>query len=324
MLLVAGLLSAGALDPVYLDSGDRATGKAGAATPKAKPAPAPADARKAAKPVAAIETDLKNHRVSIRGYFTGTAGALELGACTTGGKTYLSPLGLAARPSKIAEALRTIGAEPGDVPVVDRRRGTATEPKGRKVTLFVQWHITRKNEVSLRRAALETFFWNRSADAAMAKGPWIYAGSKLVRDGTGGSGLFVADLSGTVAAVTRLDTSALFYYDGPSPRNDVWSATPGASPAKGTACRLIVELVPEAKPEAEAMPKTGGVEKPDAEKTPDAGKSTIDPPAATPEIAPEAKSGTAPPEAAPASAGDEPRPQKEKSDLAPAPTPGTP
>jgi hypothetical protein len=317
VLLAAGLLSAGSLDPVYLDSGRRKAEKNDAATPKAKPAPADAD--KAAKPVAAIETDLRNHRVSIRGHFTDTHGALELGACTAGGKTYLSPLGLATRPSKIAEAMRRIGVEPGDVPVVDRRLGTATEPKGRKVNLFVQWHVTRGNEVVLRRAALEEFFWNRSADTVMAKGPWIYAGSKLVRDATGGSGLFVADLSGTVAAITRLDTGALFYYGGPSPRNDVWSPAAGVSPAKGTACRLIVELVPEAKPKAEATPKTDGGEKPDDDAPPGEAKAPPDKPA--PESDP-AEPGAAPPEAAPDDTGNGPTPQQ--PDPPPAATPNGP
>ena len=126
VFLTAVLVSRGRaepLKPIHLPSSAHATSQEGP-TEKADP---PADP----PPKSPIEVDKKNMRISIKGRFTGTVGVVELGACTNRGKTFLAVLVLDAQPSRIAEAMKTLGIEPGEVPVVDRQNATATVPKGR-------------------------------------------------------------------------------------------------------------------------------------------------------------------------------------------------
>jgi hypothetical protein len=281
----------GALKPIYLNSNNTAD-------PAADEKPAPAPTRTESQSNSSqdkdpLETDLKNRRVTVAGTFTGTVGTIELGACDKRGKVYLSAIRLNVRPSRITEALQAIGLAPGKVPVADRANSTATPPSGPKVDVFVQWHVTIGNELTLRRARLEEFFWNRQDDKVLPDGPWLYAGSTFVRDEASGSGLLAADVSGSVASINPMDTSALLYYGGDMPRNDVWNANPNLRPAAGTPCRLIIEPVPDPRKPDDAAGATGKTE--DAEEAPTPGPNADDEPVAAP-------------------GGAEPLPESEKTD----------
>ena len=316
VLLAVAMASAApgqSLDPIYLGSDSPTT-----AAP-AKRADAASDTAKATEP--AVEIDKEAMRIAVKGRFTGTAGAIELGACAKGGRTFLAAVVLDARPGQIADAMTALGIEPGQVPVADRKNATATLPTGREVNLFVQWHTTVKTELLLRRVRLEEFFWNRATDKVLPDSPWVYAGSTFVRDKTTGTGLFVADLSGSVATTSRLDTSALFYYGGTLPERQVWQANPAARPAPGTACRLIIEPVPVKKPDVEKPPVPTGDT---PESTPTETQPETPAPESTPtETQPEtpAPESTPVPEDAPDRAEPKPAPETPDADADPSEKP---
>ena len=252
-LLAATAAGADSLDPIFL--GSKTDAPAAGHAPAGNP-PAKADAT----PAHPVQVDKENSRITVTGRFTGSGGMLELGSCTRRGKTFLSVLVLDARPGEIVEALRQIGVEPGTVPVADPKARTATAPTGRKITCVVEWQARMGDEVLDRSAKLEQFFWHRSTNKVLAESPWIYAGSTRVGAEEGAGELLAADLSGSVASVTRFDTSALLYYGGLLPHGQVWSANPDLKARKGTPCRLVLEPVPE--PAAPAKTEDAGKTEP--------------------------------------------------------------
>jgi len=260
--LPAAVTRADSLDPIFLNSKTDSS-----KTGETQPGPAPDEARK--QPV---QVDKEHSRVIITGRFTGSVGLLELGACARRGKVFLSVLVLDARPSAIAEAMGSLGVKPGTVPAADPKARTASAPTGRGITCVVEWQARMKDKVLDRRERLESFFWHRASGKVLPESPWIYAGSTRVRDEETESELFVADLSGSVATITRFDTSALLYYGGLLPLGQVWSANPDRKPAAGTPCRLILEPAPVPKP-PEQPTETPGPEQPkdyrDSEPAPD-------------------------------------------------------
>jgi hypothetical protein len=202
-------------------------------------------ATSANKPVAviiatepAVCVDKEHSRIRLRGRFNGPASLLEAGACTKSGRTATALVTLAATPSAIAEAMKELGVGPGEVPVASAVDGSVVPPHGRKMTLMVEWKIKINGQDSPMKARLEDFFWIRSREAHPAEGPWIYAGSKSVQ------GVLVADLSGTVATTKWDDTSALFYFQ-TRPGSENYRPNPSLSPAEGTPCDVVVEIIPE-------------------------------------------------------------------------------
>jgi hypothetical protein len=210
--------------------------------------PVAAASSKTATKASTINIDQDHSQLTMTGHFVAATGMVELGACTKIGRTFLSLLCLDARPSEIADALKALGVAPGEVPIVNRPDSSIVPPKGRHVTLTVEWATTINGQASPRKERLERLFWNRAKDKLLPDGPWIYAGSKSIRDEASGFEIFVADLSGSVATINRADTSALFYYGGDTPAVQTYQANPAMRPPAGTACRLIVEVLPEEKP----------------------------------------------------------------------------
>jgi len=234
--------------PVYLDSKAPTAPKPNPPTkpPETKVPPTPADAAPA-NPASLVEIDRQAGRLSIAATFTGTVGNLELGACAKGGRTHLSVLTLAVRPSRVVEAMAELGVEPGQVPVTNAESGTVAPPTGRRVVLRVEWLAAEKGKSVSRQARLEEFFWNRADGRTMAEAAWIYAGSKTVQLTPDSDRVLAADVSGSVATVERSSPSAVFYYGGDVTVTAAWSANARLQMPAGTPCRLIVELVPEEK-----------------------------------------------------------------------------
>ena len=292
-LLAATAAGADSLDPIFL--GSKTDAPAAGHAPAGNP-PAKADAT----PAHPVQVDKENSRITVTGRFTGSGGMLELGSCTRRGKTFLSVLVLDARPGEIVEALRQIGVEPGTVPVADPKARTATAPTGRKITCVVEWQARMGDKMLDRSAKLEQFFWHRSTNKVLAESPWIYAGSTRVGADEAGGELLAADLSGSVASVTRFDTSALFYYGGLLPQGQVWSANPDLKAPKGTPCRLVLEPVPEpappAKPEDTGQTEPTEPAKPSGEKQPPG--DSDHPPDTGPAVEPEPSSDNVEPGAA--------------------------
>jgi hypothetical protein len=215
-------------DPNLL--GESAT-SAAAATPGTKPVPAVS----ATEPALVVES--AKSRIVLHGRFNGPASLLEAGACAKNGRTATALVTVAATPSAISEAMKSLGVAAGEVPVASVVDGSVVGPRGRQAVLWVEWSIEINGKPSALKARLEDFFWSRSREAHPAEGPWVYAGSKNVQ------GVLVADLSGTVATTKWDDTSALFYFKA-KPGSETYRPNPTLSPAEGTPCDLVVEVLP--------------------------------------------------------------------------------
>jgi hypothetical protein len=201
-----------------------------------------------------MDMDKEKMRIVLHGRFNGPASLLEAGACAKGGRTTTALVTLAATPSAVAEAMKSLGVGPGEVPVASAVDGSVVGPHGRKMTLTVEWKIKINGQPSKMTARLEDFFWIRSREAHPATGPWIYAGSKRVQ------GVLVADLTGTVATTKWEDTSALFYFQ-TRPGSETYRPNPSLSPAEGTPCDLVVEVLAE-EPVAGNVSSGAAAEKP--------------------------------------------------------------
>jgi len=239
-------------------------------SPASKPAKIPTKTPKPAPPAAkspsktAVEIDREKLQVVVRGSFLGTSGLVELGATANRRKKFLAVILLEVRPTEIARAMKTLGVRSGKVPVVNPRAITATKPEGRKVDLLVEWEAIAAGKPVQRRARLEEFFWDRSTDRKLPESPWIYAGSSVVKGGKSDFEIFVADLSGSVATINRMDSSSLFYYGGNLPPTAARQSNPQLKPRAGTPCRLVIQVLAEAEPKT-VQPK---VTEPAAEKFP--------------------------------------------------------
>jgi len=314
--LSAGLLWAGPLDPLLLEPPDMPTEKPD--RPASAPATAPPQSPEKPKSKT-IETDKEARRLTVMGQFIGASGVIELGACAKGGKTYLASVVLDARPSEIAEAMKALGFEPGQVPTVDLKNGTASAPQGPKVIIYVEWETALREGKVVRRIRLEHLFWERAGDRLLPDSPWLYAGGQRVRAEGSDSELFTADLSGSVATTNRLDTSALFYYGGELATVQAWRANPGQGATAGTPCRFVVEPVVEPKPPAEsAPPQTPGPQPaPQPTPQPPPPNSAAPPVPATQPSAPPQEPRPAETHAAPPGPAAPPAPRQPGPDAAP-------
>ena len=263
--------------------------------PPARPAPQPQPTVKPKR----FEIDKDARRLTVFGRFAGAAGILDLGACTGSGRKYVSALILDTGPAEIAEAMTSLDFQTGQVPVVDLKAGTTTAPQGPQVDIFVEWATLVGKQESPRRVRLEQLFWHRATDKVLGDAPWIYTGGKRVRADAGGDEILSAELSGSIAALTRDDTSALFYYGGDAPTTWRWQANPENRPPAGTPCRLVIEPVLPPKVEQPAEPAAPAT--PSPEKAPQ--------PAGTPEPQPKPPAppaAVAPPTPAPSAPSDTP------------------
>jgi len=264
--------------------------------PEAKPAGpaagkpksvAPADnpATQATQPprAAAVEIDKEKSRLVVRGSFLGTSGLVELGATSSRRKQFLAVILLDTQPSEIARAIEDLGVQPGKVPVADPRTMTATRPEGRKVDLLVEWETTVLGKTVQRQVRLEEFFWDRSKDKQLPESPWVYAGSTLVQGPEFDFAIFVADLSGSVATINRMDTSSLFYYGGELPPTVARRANPQLKPRAGTSCRLVIQVLADARPKADQPPEkspaseSSPAEAPESEPPTDESPTAVEP-----------------------------------------------
>ncbi|NIA22246.1 MAG: hypothetical protein GWP05_09865 [Anaerolineaceae bacterium] len=249
-------------------------------SPAERPAKTPKPASTAAKSPkkTAIEIDREKSRLVVRGSFLGTSGLVELGATTNRRKKFLAVILLKARPSEIARAMKALGAQPGKVPVINPRATTATRPEGRKVDLLVEWEAMAAGKPIQRRARLEEFFWDRSTDRTLPESPWVYAGSSVVKGAESDFEIFVADLSGSVATINRMDSSSLFYYGGNLPPAAARRANPQLKPRAGTPCRLVIQVLAEPEP-PEPKATEPAAEKIPADQPPAEEIPAIEPPA---------------------------------------------
>lgn len=113
-----------------------------------------------------------------------TSGILEFIAVEQGGRDYESLFTLECKPSALNFALLLIGCETGAVPREVKSGGKV----GGRLRLEVEWQADGKS----KRVPLEKLLINRKTKKSPAELPWVFTGSKFVKD-IEGREVFLAD-----------------------------------------------------------------------------------------------------------------------------------
>jgi len=154
-----------------------------------------------------VRLDKEQKTVSFPALVNLREGNIEYLVVTTAGKTHESLLRTDAKPYHIQVALLLLGL---------KGSGTNTLPEepakplpGDRVEIELSW----KADAKLQRFRAEEFVHDRKAEAVMAKGPWIYNGSRLREDG------FAAQIDGSIVSLIT-DADALLNNPRPGREDD--------------------------------------------------------------------------------------------------------
>ncbi|HUS57217.1 MAG TPA: YdjY domain-containing protein [Planctomycetota bacterium] len=125
-----------------------------------------------------IRIDRKKKVIEIDGKICLDEGALELLACTEGGKEYESLISLQGEPWKIHVALLLLGLKPGGGAA---SQGDATLPTGDTVIIEVQWEQDGKTI----RKRCEDLLFDSKQQKTMEHVEWVFVGSRFEKDENG-------------------------------------------------------------------------------------------------------------------------------------------
>ncbi len=143
--------------------------------------------------------------LEISGWVNLQDGAIEVFACTPGGKTHESVLVLDCVPRGVQAGLLALGLTPG-TPVAVDETGAVTPPTGDLVEVIVTW---TDESGALREARAEDWIWKQRSAEPMARRGWVFAGSfEAEAEGDAKEATFAADL-GRSLITTYYDSSAI-------------------------------------------------------------------------------------------------------------------
>ncbi len=140
-----------------------------------------------------ITLDLKNKRVEVKGRICLDQGLIEYLACAKGGKEHESLLVMDCKPHELFLALQTLGLRPGKGVGFQGERRT---PSGDKVYLYLEYNDDKR----VVRHRVEDLVWNIQAKKSMARTPWIFVGSRFLKDPDTGKPVFMAQLERNIIA----------------------------------------------------------------------------------------------------------------------------
>ena len=163
-----------------------------------------------------------------------TENDIEYLLVTSFGKTHESLLRTDAEPYHIQLALLLLGAK--DAGTNSFPQDNTLPLPGTPVTIELSWKVKDKEQ----RARAEEFVYNLQTKSVMAKGDWIFNGSRVV-DGT-----FIAQQDGSIVSVME-DPDALINNPRPGRENDkIWRVHSKGLPALNSPVEVRIRL---AKPD---------------------------------------------------------------------------
>lgn len=172
--------------------------------------------------------------LELAGWRNQTEGAVEVLACTPGGKTHESVLVLDCVPHGLHAGLLALGLGPGAPARVDEA-GAIHPPEGARVSLTVRWTDAEGEVHELPASALVCHARSREA---LEETDWVFTGSILTRNA--GETVYAADETGTLAG-TYWDAANPLELPGEAGKSDdAWHASPDRGPALGERLTLIV------------------------------------------------------------------------------------
>jgi uncharacterized repeat protein (TIGR01451 family) len=192
--------------------------------------------------------DRKNKRVVVQGAVCSRECPLELFACLRTSKDYESVVAVPGKASLVHAGLLAAGAEPGS-PV--QFRPTYTPARGSEIEVTVVWKDEKGNRQTARAQD-----WVREVKTKKAMShPWVFGGSRILKDQETGEKAYYADLTGELICVSNFP-SAMLDLPIESTSSDaelVFEAFTERIPPRGTPVTLI--LTPKLKKERRTTPK---------------------------------------------------------------------
>jgi hypothetical protein len=151
---------------------------------------------------------LRESRVDVPAVVIQDRAMLEFFAVAAGGKEHeavvallgnVDPEGNTRRaeglPGMLNACLLALGYQKG-TPVKVSRDGKVLPPEGEPIYLYIEWEEDGKTV----RARAEDLIYNIQREATMERGKWVYVGSRFERDFGSGEVIYMADVTGDVAA----------------------------------------------------------------------------------------------------------------------------
>ena len=192
--------------------------------------------------------DRKNKRVVVEGAVCSRECPLELFACLRTSKDYESVVAVPGKASLVHAGLLAAGAEAG-APV--QFRPTYTPARGSEIEVTVVW----KDEKGKRQTA-RAQDWVRDVKTKKAMTyPWVFGGSRILKDPETGEKAYYADLTGELICVSNF-ASAMLDLPIESTSSDaelLFETFTERIPPRGTPVTLI--LTPKPKKPAPTTPK---------------------------------------------------------------------
>jgi hypothetical protein len=149
---------------------------------------------------------LKEDRVEVPAIIVQNRTMLEFFAVTTGGKEHEAVVSLLGNydpqgerlPEGLAGMINAcilaLGYEPGKP--VSSKDGKVLPPSGAPIWLYLEWDEGGETV----RARAEDLVYNIERKKQMDRGKWVYVGSHFARDWATGESVYMADITGDIAA----------------------------------------------------------------------------------------------------------------------------
>ncbi|MCZ7649457.1 MAG: YdjY domain-containing protein [Planctomycetota bacterium] len=199
-----------------------------------------------------VQVQQDKRLIAIEGECVLEAGPLEYAVVCKGenAKLHETVLGLNTDPMQVTYALLacnyTYAGELGEA-------GKVNLPKGAGVMLSVEYEWTevapQGEKTQWVRVPLETMIWNSHTLAPMRRVPWVFTGSKMVKDPNTGKDVLMVVLERSIVAIMPDENALLNNILDEAERANVGQERAGAFyevnraivPKKGAFCRLIFE-----------------------------------------------------------------------------------
>ena len=192
-----------------------------------------------------VRLDKTKRLASFPGFVNMNAGAMEYALVGSNGKIHESVLRTDIEPVHLHTAMLLLGVRDRTPRVTAGQMPPA--PAGDEVLISFEW----QSDGRTNRLRIEDCVRNTETDQVMARGPWIYNGSRIVE------GRFLADDARSFVSIME-DVDALINNPRPGHENDkIWIAEEKVIPPPGTPITILIEIQPRKKPGADQRRSPG-------------------------------------------------------------------
>jgi hypothetical protein len=199
-----------------------------------------------------VTFDVKKKQVRVECEALAVDAPLEFFCVVNGGSEHESVLRTPAKPSHLHTALLAIGLKPGRPVQYSEALKKWQPPQGPPLHIAVEFAGKDGKTVTLPAYRLMR---DQKSKKEMQPMNWIYAGSRVMEDGT-----FAADATGYVVSVVNFDFTLIDIPDVASSSNETleWERNPDLAPPLGTKVTMVIEPAGDA---GDAKQKAPGQEK---------------------------------------------------------------